>query len=134
MRELVVWLKKQVQEDERIASEATQDRWRVERWHHHHHEFVVLADHGIGAPAFAISSAGNAEHIARWDPETVFAECATKRQIIALYEEQLARAGENAMEEDRAWTLEPVIRLYAADYARLGRAGYLEEWRPDGRP
>ena len=50
--------------------------------------------------------------------------------ILDLYEAQAAKASENAMEEDRAWALWPVIRLLASGYRR--RPGWQEEWFPSG--
>jgi hypothetical protein len=38
--------------------------------------------------------------------------------ILGLCERQAAKSGENAMEEDRAWTLDPVVRLLAFGYRR----------------
>lgn len=58
----------------------------------------------------------DADFIARWDPVRVLAECEAKRQIIELYEDQLAKSAENSMEEDRAWTLGPIVAFLALPY------------------
>lgn len=55
-------------------------------------------------------------------------EVAAKRRIIDRYEQQAARASENAMEEDRAWTLEPVLLDLALPYA--SHPDYQQDWRP----
>jgi hypothetical protein len=65
-------------------------------------------------------------------PDRVRRDVTAKRAIIARYEQQAAKQGENAMEEDRAWTLEPVLALLAVSYA--GRPGYKEKWRPATDP
>jgi Family of unknown function (DUF6221) len=56
------------------------------------------------------------------------ARCEAELAILDLYEQQAAKASENAMEEDRAWTLWPVIALLGSGYRH--RAGYREEWKP----
>ena len=43
-------------------------------------------------------------------------------------ERQEAKASENAMQEDRAWTLWPVVALLGYGYRH--RPGYREEWAP----
>lgn len=63
--------------------------------------------------AMAIGSYA-ADHIARHDPARVLRDIEAKRAIVHRYEEQLAKASENAMEEDRAWILWPVIAHIAA--------------------
>lgn len=68
------------------------------------------------------------DHIIRHDPRNVVADCEAKLAILDLYEKQAARAGENAMEEDRTWILDPVVRLLGAGYKH--RPGYREEWKP----
>jgi hypothetical protein len=66
--------------------------------------------------------------IAANDPQAVIARCEAELAILDLYEQQVAKASENAMEEDRAWTLAPVIALLASGYRH--RKGYREEnWK-----
>ena len=48
--------------------------------------------------------------------------------ILDRYERQEAKAGENAMQEDRAWVLWPVLALLG--YGYRFRPGYQEEWKP----
>ena len=48
--------------------------------------------------------------------------------ILGLYEEQAAKASENAMEEDRTWVLGHVVDLLGSAYRH--RLGYREEWAP----
>jgi hypothetical protein len=84
-------------------------------------EFIVVYDEG--APSDA-----QFDHIAANDPQDVIARCEAELAILDLYERQAAKNGENAMEEDRAWTLAPVICLLGSGYA--SRPGYREEWKP----
>jgi hypothetical protein len=48
--------------------------------------------------------------------------------ILDLYEKQAAKEFDNAMEEDRTWTLSPVVRLLGHGYRF--RSGYREAWKP----
>ena len=59
-------------------------------------------------------------------PAYVIARCEAELAILDLYEQQAAKAAENAMQEDRAWTLWPVIVLLAEGYRH--RDGYAERW------
>jgi hypothetical protein len=54
------------------------------------------------------------------------ADLEAKLAILGLYEEQTAKAGKNAMEEDRAWVLAPVVALLASGYRH--REGYPERF------
>lgn len=71
-------------------------------------------------------------HIATWwliyAPARVLREVEAKRLIIERYEQQAAKASENAMEEDRVWTLEPILLDLALPYA--DHPDYRGEWRP----
>jgi len=58
--------------------------------------------------------AREADHIARWDPARVLAECEAKRRLIALGE------------KDSYW--DDVLRLLALPYA--DHPDYRDEWRP----
>jgi len=62
------------------------------------------------------------------DPRDTIARCEAELAILDLYERQAARASENAMQEDRAWTLWPVITLLG--YGYRSRPGYHPEWAP----
>lgn len=60
--------------------------------------------------------------------QLMVARCEAELAILDLYEEQSAKAGENAMEEDRTWTLGRAVRLLGSGYR--SRPGYREEWKP----
>ncbi|MFE1748991.1 DUF6221 family protein [Streptomyces anandii] len=128
MDDLVLWLRAQPDEDERIAREAGGLAWsrpedpgdpaairdsKGER---------VVCDEGW-------PSEGQEVHIAEWDPARVLREIDAKRQIIALH----ARAHHQCVAEDgpTQWhASDPctTLRLLALPYA--DRPGYREEWRP----
>jgi hypothetical protein len=59
------------------------------------------------------------------DPRDTIARCEAELAILDLYEEQSAKAGENAMQEDRAWTLASAVRLLGSAYKH--QPGYREE-------
>ena len=55
-------------------------------------------------------------------------EIVALRAIVALYEQQAAKASQNAMEEDRAWILEPVLGHLATIWG--DHPDYDQEWKP----
>lgn len=71
-----------------------------------------------------------AEHIARWNPARVLAECDAKRRIV----EEHAKLDVTRVEALSNWerghqvALDKVLRLLALPYA--DRPRYREEWRP----
>jgi hypothetical protein len=62
------------------------------------------------------------------DPDRLLREVEAKRRIIERYERQTAKASESAMEEDRAWTLAPVLLDLALPY--VDHEEFKDEWRP----
>lgn len=62
------------------------------------------------------------------DPQDTIARCEAELAILDLYEQQAAKAGENAMEEDRAWTLWPVVAHLVSAYRHW--PGYRPVWVP----
>lgn len=135
MSDIVTFLRARLDEDERIAREAGEDdgvisSWSVPCWVKQAREEGddIGYDH---YPCHCCRVEGNnitiydegghdrsqALHIARWDPKRVLEEVEAKRQIIDLYESQLAKSAENYMEEDRAWTLRLPLTALAAPYA-----------------
>jgi Family of unknown function (DUF6221) len=69
-----------------------------------------------------------ADHMVANDPAYVLRDVESKRRIIERYERQAAKASESAMEEDRAWTLEPVLWDLALSDAN--HRDYQQEWKP----
>jgi len=61
-------------------------------------------------------------------PARVLAECAAKRQIVALHQRYLVALNQESRDADRRCSLEPVVRLLALPYA--DHPDYREEWRP----
>lgn len=112
MDELVVWLRAQLDEDERIARAATQGEWVWSR------EFVTPP--GYHHRTVGPLEPGDAAYIAAWDPARVLREIEAKRRIVDRY----AWLREHGDTGGTAWVL-PLLALPYAD-----RPGYREEWRP----
>ena len=80
---------------------------------------IIAEDYGGGAePCASAFWGGVGEHIARHDPARTLRKVTAYREILALYEEQAAKAGENALQQDLAWALWPVIEHLARDLQR----------------
>ena len=73
-----------------------------------------------GATEWADAGEPDWQHIARWDPARVLAECEAKRRIV----EQLAPIAEETWDVD----LGRVLKLLALPYA--DHPDYRQEWRP----
>jgi len=154
MDDLVVWLRQQLDEDERVARGAANED--PPPWHIDEHGgriksgpyTVVHIEDSTPRPPVA-------EHIARHDPARVLLEVEAKRRILDALEDQRRQAGQNshkyveAMRSPRGgpaddllpgikthgWTLggrvealEEVVKLLALPYS--DHPGYREEWAP----
>ena len=62
------------------------------------------------------------------DPRDTIARCEAELAILDLYEKQAAKTSESALQEDRAWALEPVIALLASGY-RFWPGWRVEDWQ-----
>lgn len=118
MDELITWLRKQLDEDERVAREAGDDcmRWRFEG-----PERILVDDYRTLAVAPYEGDLHEAEHISRWDPARGCAEVEAKRQMLDFLDPTDAPEGEGKYVAERA------IVLLAQPYA--GQPGWREEWR-----
>jgi Family of unknown function (DUF6221) len=126
--DLAAWLLEQIAEDERVARAAEPEHPRL--WDR-------------------FSGEGFDEHIVRWQPRRVLAECDAKRRIIALHRPtqpaypgdeltypnaanlcQRCGPGDNWQAEQEPFGEMPCdhLRLLALPY--VDRPGYREEWRP----
>jgi hypothetical protein len=132
MDDLTTWLLEQVAEDERIARTATSGPWITDTTEND--GGVLIRQHNDNGPeehviysAWADKGDPDCEHVTRWNPVRVLAECEAKRRTIALFADQQDR-------DDEAWGYQSeatqMLREYGAMYATLGRPGYREEWRP----
>ena len=128
----VAWLRAAITERLELARKATQAvPWEPENDDPTDDEVWIDVD---GEPwRMVISCRGpqsheNMLHIAANDPQDTIARCEAELAILDLYEQQAAKWYENAMQEDRAWTLWPVIALLASGYRH--RPGYRAEWAP----
>jgi hypothetical protein len=132
VKELVRFYRAQVDKDEQVACSATQHRWRVDRWtNDHDREFLVVADEDAGAPAFALKSEADGEHIVRHDPARVLRAVRSARRLIAELDKAIefyARPENRGIPAGEVTGLYQAVKLRAEEYD--DRPGYLEEWRP----
>jgi hypothetical protein len=121
--DLTIWLRAQLDEDERVAREASRyddedsAEWDIAyRWVRH-------ARHR--------TAGGSRHHFAQGapSPARVLAEVDAKRRIIAEYERYAAerRRAMNGWESSRE--VSPILAALALPYA--DRPGYRSEWAPD---
>lgn len=110
-RELADWLLGRIAEDEHAARS-------------------VLGDPGIDG-LLTTGEGPIADHVARWDPERVLAECQAKRLIVEGFREADELADDAPAHSADAAVVgawESVLRLLALPYA--DRPAYRTEWRP----
>jgi hypothetical protein len=133
--DLVVWLRAQLDEDERVARaagvSASGSRWHVAD----RGAVIVRGDDGMVVVFDEGSPSGEeAEHIARWDPARVLAEVDAKRRILDVHpgDDEVSGqvfCGDGIGLVGCKWAYPcPTIRLLALPFA--DRPGYRAEWRP----
>jgi hypothetical protein len=129
--ELSAFLRARLDDDERVAREATVGPWR---WGPSLGKITwALAGPDIPYGGFVLgtSDAGcpskfDAEHIARWDPARVLAEVQAKRAILdRIAEAEAACTGPDTIEID-GFVARDLVCLLAQPYA--GHPGWREEW------
>ena len=119
MDDLVRWLVKQLDEDERNARAATLGPW-VQSGVGDYGWTVDFGRSGAGVEtADSDQGLADADFIAAHNPARVLREIAAKRRII----DECAWGG-----PDHADVYEAVLRRLALPYA--DRPGYVEDWRP----
>jgi Family of unknown function (DUF6221) len=130
---LARFLLARIAEDKEAARLAVEGRWV--RWRDQEHipgwdGFVVIGDDAAeGAecnPVARVYTQDDAEHIMRWNPERVLAECDAKRRIVEGCTElrrALDRDGVPTSFDD-----EDILGLLALPYA--DHPDYLPEWEP----
>jgi hypothetical protein len=119
MDELAGWLRKQLDDDERVAREAAPGPWSVDAMSSEPLADVV-ADRGdrvTSSYSEPCCDLADAQHIALWDPARVLAEVDAKRRII-----------DEAIRLDGYDSEFSFLEMLALPYA--GRLGYREAWRP----
>lgn len=125
MDELVRWLGKQLDEDERIAKKAGMRslQWRLAR---------PLDDEEMGDASWLRPP--ELEHAERHDPARVLREVDAKRGVLRQYEAVREQVRNPVSAENRRAAriaqgeLEDVLRLLAVPYS--DRPGYDGAWRP----
>jgi hypothetical protein len=138
---LIEWLRAQIDEDERVARDALEERWAYSP-PLVSYDAVPDDDGHFEMGGEEVETLGFAPedltHIARQDPDRTLAEVAAKRAILELHQPWTAvsahvvpnprcRECGDIDEYPVAWPC-PTLRLLALPYA--GQPGYREEWRP----
>jgi hypothetical protein len=130
--ELAAWLLADdgpIAEDERIARAAVSPPWRHDKEAAYGNDRTVFGSrrdradllHVVARFDGAWNATRNAEHIMRWDPARVLAECAAKRRIVEGY-----RLHDPASRTDVAVALAYTMQTLAQVYA--DRPGWRDEW------
>lgn len=139
--ELITWLRAQLDDDERVAREATPGPWESQWWgvrtayefdrpgYIHHGERVTVATNS-GTVGNREAEIRNAEHIARWDPARVLAEIEAKRRILDEHDptpttKTCCPTCYDAYGQEPVPAPCPTVRLLALPYA--GRDGWHDE-------
>lgn len=128
MDELIAFLRRCLDEDERVALAVQAKGWDYSSFVEHDNDATTLvASIDIGDRTF-LGDYGTEDlrpselaHIARWDPARVLAEVEAKRQMLDFLDPTDAPEGEGKYVAERA------IVLLAQPYA--GQPGWREEWR-----
>lgn len=150
------WLLEQIAEDEQVARASQGDPARpgagvwTRQCSHLDEDFepekpghdnccvvagdITIYDEGGHGPE-------DADHIARWDPARVLAECEVKRRLVKMHADDQEHycpsedAGSEYYNYMNGWAEEkdnlqicPTLKLLALPYA--DRPGYREEWKP----
>lgn len=150
MPELTEFLLERIADDEAAAIHA-QAQWEgpPEQWEVRHgtdkDTLRRVGDHLTITASELGRLIRGADHIARWDPARVLAECEAKRQIVDAYVDERSRRDVYQSDESRAVEdedqalrrrtsaarcrgLEMAVELLSRPYA--DHADYRDEWRP----
>ncbi|MFF6829617.1 DUF6221 family protein [Streptomyces longwoodensis] len=128
MDELVVWLRAQLDEDERIARSASDGPWKPG---------VRSGLDVVEGDGWTVCDASDVDvvHIAAHDPARVLREIDAKRQLLALHQEKQEQGYGTDLcaecgfgEVSQSYYPCATLRLLTLPYA--DRPGYREEWRP----
>jgi hypothetical protein len=110
---LVEFLLARIAEDEAVARLASGDRWN--RLADGNPKFSKVVAWGL-TPIGAMNAEQDADHIARWDPARILAECEAKRRIVERAEDHRDSAyGEPEQFIPQPW--HEILRLLALPYA-----------------
>jgi hypothetical protein len=143
--ELIAFLTACLDEDERVALEATAagasggaEHWRTERVEYRHadtgvHDTWVIRGERVKTPTLAMCpidiTPRITNHIARWDPARVLAEVEAKRRVLDEHPpDGDGFCGDGIGLVGCKWSYPcPTVRLLAQPYA--GRPGWRAEWQ-----
>lgn len=87
MTDLVEWLLARITEDEAVATQAAEavgSTWGHSRWGSSVYDDATGGVFAVGPAGESLDEPARA-HICGWDPARVLAECAAKRQLVALH-------------------------------------------------
>lgn len=125
--DLATWLREQIDGDEQLARDADPGPW------HAHTPGVV----SFVAKTWPVETTDtpraieDCQHIARWNPARVLAECAAKRALLDLHPVPCLSCCAGVPDEDEYGPLPcPTLAHLAQPFA--GRLGWREEWALDG--
>ena len=125
---LTEFLLSRIAEDEQAARDVSIAE--SSRWHHSRDGVygmgfvsrrIAMLDTGNRVPA------GAGEHIARWDPARVLAECEAKRRIVNMWADSFGQWNATQADAARAQK-DSTLRFLALPYA--DHPDYQEAWRP----
>ena len=121
--DLVMWLRAQLDEDERVAQRVRSETEGTWAWTYRN-VHAVKTD-GTTEPIASTDTGAQAVYFGLWNPDRVLAEVDAKQRIVdsfaASTEPLTARTAEKAVAR-------MVLKLLALPYA--DRPGYRDEWRP----
>lgn len=135
--DLVQFLLDRIAEDEAAARAALGRRWKTSD-----DEFLDIEDAEHDHTGIVYSSSGGgvvnwqtAEHIARWDPARVLAECQTKRRIIeehplTIHTDKAAGVSFVLNAHICPGVSSPCMTLRLLTFPYAHHPDYREEWRP----
>lgn len=127
VEDLVVWLRAQLDEDERLARAVEHPRWRLNGGEVHVvDDYHPIADGVMYGDMHDPLEEGVAEHIAEHNPARVLGEVDAKRLIVELHSDQHECTDSTGAAFPYVGCT--TLRLLALPYS--DRPGYREEWRP----
>lgn len=126
MTDLATWLLQQISEDEQIARAAIEDDCGQDGGFEDAYSELIQPPSGVGFAQGGFGEAAARMIVTYAVPRRVLAECAAKRQIIALHDvDPDTGVDEECSEIEHNWPC-PTIRFLMQPYA--GRPGWQEEW------
>jgi hypothetical protein len=124
MRDMVAWLREQIESDIEKAESASPGPWSYE-------DSAIIpyfAEEPFLMPIVGMANKDDAEHILAHSPTEVIADCEAKLELIELYELQAAKRHQDVPQEDRTEVLAAVIIRLADCYRHREHYENWEGW------